>query len=261
MPGSGERSEPPILSEVTAAEVEAFLKSLPFSMDRAGFLRFALGFPRRYLETTPPTEVVRHYALMESLGGRAVISSIAREEDVWKLSIVARDRRALFSRIAGALSCFGMNIVAAEAFANASSLILDTFRFADWNDAFRDAGERRRFQVFLEDVVEGKADVEAELAKHPEAASLQKGPLTLAWSDAAHLGATRLAVGGRDRFALLYRLSRAISDAGLDIEMAYIDTSGEEVLDEFFLTREGARLTADEQSRLDARLRALAASG
>lgn len=251
-------SEPRAAGSVTAAEVEAFLKSLPFSMDHAGFLRFALGFPQRYLETTPPTEVVRHYALMESLGDRAVISSIAQEEDVWKLSIVARDRRALFSRIAGALSCFGMNIVAAEAFANASSLILDTFRFADWNDAFRDGGERRRFQVFLEDVVEGKADVDAELAKHPEAASLQTGPLLFEWSDTAHATATRLSVSGRDRFALLYRLSREISEAGLDIEMAYIDTSGEEVRDEFFLAHDGARLTAAEKSSLAERLRALA---
>jgi [protein-PII] uridylyltransferase len=254
-------SEPRAVASITAAEVEAFLKSLPFSMDRAGFLRFALGFPQRYLETTPPTEVVRHYALMESLGGRPVISSIAREEDVWKLSIVAKDRRALFSRIAGALSCFGMNILVAEAFANASGLILDTFRFADWNEAFQDAGERRRFQVFLEDVVEGKADVEAELAKHPEAASLQTEPLVLEWSDEAHATATRLSVGGRDRFALLYRLSRAISEAGLNIEMAYIDTSGEHVRDEFFLTRDGARLTAAETSGLNERLRALATAG
>jgi UTP:GlnB (protein PII) uridylyltransferase len=242
---------------VTAAEVEAFLKSIPFSVDRPGFLRFALGFPQRYLETTPPPEIVRHYALVESLGGRAVISSIAREEEVWKLSIVARDRGALFSRIAGALSCFGMNIVAAEAFANANSLILDTFRFADWSGLFGDGGERRRFQVFLEDVVEGKADVEAELAKHPEAASLRTGPLTLEWDDTVHATATRLSVGGRDRFGLLYRLSRAISVAGVNIEMAYIDTPGEQVRDEFFLAKDGERLSAAAKASLAETLQAL----
>jgi [protein-PII] uridylyltransferase len=243
---------------VTAAEVETFLKSIPFSVDRAGFLSFALGFPQRYLATTPPPEVVRHYALMESLGDRAVISAIAREDDVWKLSIVARDRRALFSRIAGALSCFGMNIVAAEAFANASSLILDTFRFADREGLFQDGGERRRFQVFLEDVVEGKADVEAELAKHPEAPSLRTDPLTLEWTDDAHPTATRLSIGGRDRFGLLHRLSRTISDSGLNIEMAYIDTPGEEVRDEFFLTNDGARLTLADRTSLTERLQGVA---
>ncbi|MFI5183962.1 MAG: ACT domain-containing protein [Vicinamibacteria bacterium] len=248
---------PRTVSAVTAAEVEAFLKSIPFSVDRPGFLRFALGFPQRYLATTPPPEVVRHYALMESLGGRAVISAIAREEEVWKLSIVAKDRGALFSRIAGALSCFGMNIVAAEAFANANSLVLDTFHFADREGLFEDGGERRRFQVFLEDVVEGKADVEAELARHPEAASLRTFPLTLEWNDDVHPTATRLSVGGHDRFGLLYRLSGAISDSGINIEMAYIDTPGAEVRDEFFLTRDGGRLTASERVSLTERLRAL----
>ena len=241
-------------SAVTAAEVEAFLKSIPFSVDRPGFLSFALGFPQRYLATTTPPEVVRHYALMESLGGRAVISAIAREDEVWKLSIVAKDRRALFSRIAGALSCFGMNIVAAEAFANANSLVLDTFRFADPEGLFKDGGERRRFQVFLEDVVEGKADVEAELAKHPEAPSLRTDPLILEWDDDVHPTATRLSIGGRDRFGLLHRLSRAIADSGLDIEMAYIDTPGEQVKDEFFLTRDGVRPDRSERSSLAERL-------
>jgi [protein-PII] uridylyltransferase len=147
--------------------------------------------------------------------------------------------------------------VAAEAFANANSLVLDTFHFADWNGLFGDGGERRRFQVFLEDVVEGKADVEAELARHPEAASLQTGPLALEWDDTVHDTATRLSVGGRDRFGLLHRLSRAISDAGLDIEMAYIDTPGEQVRDEFFLTKDGARLTAADRSSLAESLQAL----
>jgi UTP:GlnB (protein PII) uridylyltransferase len=147
-----------------------------------------------------------------------------------------------------------MNIVAAEAFANASSLVLDTFRFADREGLFQDGGERRRFQVFLEDVVEGKADVEAELAKHPEAPSLRTEPLTLEWSDDAHPTATRLSIGGRDRFGLLHRVSRAISDSGLDIEMAYIDTPGEEVRDEFFLTNDGARLTEPERTDLARKL-------
>lgn len=254
-------SAPRAVSTVTASEVEVFLKSIPFSVDKAGFLRFALGFPQRYLATTPPPEVVRHYALMESLGGRGVISSIAREDEVWKLSIVARDRRALFCRIAGALSCFGMNIVAAEAFANANSLVLDTFRFADRDALFEGAAERKRFQVFLEDVVEGKEDVEAELAKHPEAASPRTATLTLEWNDDAHATATRLAVGGRDRLGLLYGLSRAISDAGLDIEMAYVDTLGQEVRDDFFLTSEGARLTAAQRAALAERLQGLVGAG
>jgi [protein-PII] uridylyltransferase len=246
-------SDTRLLPIIAAEEVEAFARRLPFAVDREAFLRFALGFPRTYLATTPPAEVVRHFALMGSLGSRGVISSMSQEGDRWKLSIMARDRQALFARMAGALSCFGMNIVSAEAFANANSLILDTFRFADSQALFSDSGERRRFQVFLEEVVEGKLDVEAELRKHPEAWAPQGEPLALEWDDASHPSFTRLAVAGRDHFGLLYRIARAISERGIDIQMAYIETPAESVRDEFYLTRQERRLTeADRLSLADA---------
>jgi [protein-PII] uridylyltransferase len=235
---------------VTPQEVEAFLRGLPFSMDQAGFLRFAVGFPRRYLETTPPVEVVRHYALMQSLGARNVVSSVSREEGLWKLSLVARDRRALFSRIAGSLSCFELDIVSAEAFANANSLVLDAFHFADGNGRFRDPAESRRFQAFLEDVIEGRTDLEAELRNRPGALASQGEGLSMAWDDEAHPVASRLTLVGRDRRGLLYGVSRAMSEAGLNIEVAYVDTSGERVKDEFFLTREGRRPTESERAAL-----------
>jgi len=235
---------------VSPAEVEAFVRRLPFAVDREAFRRFALGFPQQYLLTTTPVEVVRHFALMESLGARAVISSLSEDGELWRLCLMARDRRALFARISGALSCFGMNIVSAEAFANANLMILDTFRFADPEGRFGEQGERRHFQVFLEDVVVGKADVETELRKHPEAWGPQGEALSLEWDDESHPTATRLAVGGRDHFGLLYRITNAISGCGLNIEMAYIETPGERVRDEFFLTREGQRLTEREKAAL-----------
>ena len=235
---------------VRPEEVDSFVRQLPFAVDKEAFRRFALGFPHRYLRTTPPKEVVRHFALMESLGARQVISSVSEDAGLWKMSIMARDRSALFARISGALSCFGMNIVQAEAFANANSMILDTFRFADPSGRFSEPGERRQFQVFLEDVVEGKIEVEAELRKHPEAWAAQGEPLALEWDDDSHPTATRLFVGGRDHFGLLYRISRAISGLGLNIETAYIETPGERVRDEFYLTREGQRLSAAERTSL-----------
>ena len=235
---------------VTPEEVDAFVRRLPFAVDREGFRRFALGFPRRYLAATAPTDVVRHFALMESLGARGVISSLSHEGDLWRLSIMARDRRALFARIAGALSCFGMNIVAADAFANANSLVLDTFRFADGEGHFADAGERRRFQVFLEDVVEGKVDVEAALEKRRDSWTTQTEPLGLEWDDAGHPLFTRLVLAGRDHLGLLYRIARALSECGLNIEMAYIQTPDERVRDEFYLTRDGSRLTEADRDRV-----------
>ncbi|HEY7515462.1 MAG TPA: ACT domain-containing protein [Vicinamibacteria bacterium] len=251
-------TKPGVLPLVAREEVEAFIKGLPFSVDHDGFLRFALGFPRRYLETTPPPEVVRHYALMESLGTRPVISALSREGGVWKLSLVARDRSALFSRIAGVLACSGMNILSAEAFANASAFVLDTFRFADVEGHFDDPTERRRFQVFLEDAVEGKTDIQAEIRKRGKSIETRSGSLSLAWDDEAHPSATRLSLEGRDRRGLLYEISRTFSEAGVDIEMAYVDTPGVRVRDDFYLSRAGAKLGSEDKARLAEALERLA---
>jgi [protein-PII] uridylyltransferase len=235
-------------------EVQTFLRDLPLLLDRK-FVDFVLGFPRKYLAGTPRTEIVKHYALMAGLGARPVISSLAREAALWKLSLITRDRRFLFARIAGALSCAGMNIVAAEAFANASDVVLDTFRFADPERRFEVDEERRRFQGFLEDAVVGTVELEPLL--RPRLASLSQAPgerLDVRLDDDSHPTATRLRLDCRDRFGLLYLVSREISAAGGDIEMASVQTPGERVHDEFYLTRGGKKLDAAAQADLSARL-------
>jgi [protein-PII] uridylyltransferase len=242
---------------VTEPEVRALLGRLPLAVSAAEFSRFVTGFPRKYVSSTSPVEIVKHYALVESLGARSVVSSISRDGRTWRMCVVARERRALFSRIAGALTCFGMNIVAAEAFANRSALVLDTFAFTDPEAHFEDDTQRRRFQVFLEDVVEGKADVEAALRRHPGALRAGGGPLAVQWDDDAHPSATRMVVGGRDSFGLLYRVSRCLAEAGCSIELASIDTVAGEVRDEFYLTREGRKLAPEEQASLGAAIAAL----
>src|SRR5262249_27650509 len=116
----GEPGGPPLtdlsyLPVTEPDEVRSFVRRLPLAVDTERFVRFALGFPHRYLANTSPVEVVRHYGLMEGLGRRGVITSLAREEARWRLCLVSRDRSFLFSRIAGTLLAFGMDILSAEA--------------------------------------------------------------------------------------------------------------------------------------------------
>lgn len=236
------------------AEVQAFLRGLPLALDRE-FTRFVLGFPRKYLALTPRAEIVKHYGLMASLGTKAVISSLARDGEHWKLSLVTRDRKALFSRIAGTLTCHGMNITAAEAFANASAVVLDTFRFTDDERHFDEDAQRRTFQGFLEDAVEGKVALEpllrerlGRLAPVPEAA------LAVEMDNDSHPSATRVRLECRDRFGLLYVVSRCISEAGLDIEVASVQTAGARVHDEFYVTQAGGFLGGQARDDLARRL-------
>jgi [protein-PII] uridylyltransferase len=146
-----------------AHEVKAFLDRTPLAVDRDRFTRFVLGFPHHYLRNTSAVEVVRHFGLVQSLGPRAAVSSLAQEGPLWRLVVVAADRRFLFARLAGSLTVFGANIVSAEAFANTEGIVLDTFTLSDSGGRFASAEERRRFQAYLESVIVGKVDLESAL--------------------------------------------------------------------------------------------------
>jgi UTP:GlnB (protein PII) uridylyltransferase len=61
----------------------------------------------------------------------------------------------------------------------------------------------------------------------------------------------------RDRFGLLYLVSRAISEAGFDIEMASVQTPGQRVHDEFYVTRGQRALDEAAQADLSRKLRDL----
>jgi UTP:GlnB (protein PII) uridylyltransferase len=235
------------------AEVQEFLRGLPLALDRE-FTRFVLGFPRKYLALTPRAEIVKHYGLAASLGSKAVISSLAKDGEHWKLSLVTRDRKALFSRLAGALTCHGMNITAAEAFANASAVVLDTFRFTDDERHFDEDDQRRSFQGFLEDAVEGKVALEPRLRERLGRLAPVPEAFAIEMDDDSHPSATRVRLECADRVGLLYVVSRCISEAGLDIELASVDTAGGRVHDEFYVTRAGGFIGSPAREDLARRL-------
>jgi UTP:GlnB (protein PII) uridylyltransferase len=237
-------------------EVRSFLDRLPLAVDRERFTRFVLGFPHHYLRNTSAVEVVRHFGLVQSLGQRAAVSSLAQEGSLWRLVVVAADRRFLFARLAGSLTVFGANIVSAEAFANTEGIVLDTFTLSDSGGRFASPEERRRFQGYLESVIVGKVDLEAALP--PESRRpLQGWALTLDWEDEAHPVASVLRVRGRDARGLLYAISRGLSEADADIGLAHVATEGGEVRDSFYLTVGGGKLDESAKARVVRALRAL----
>jgi UTP:GlnB (protein PII) uridylyltransferase len=244
-------------------EVAAFLQRVPLAVDRGHFAEFVLGFPHKYLAATPAPMVLKHYMLMESLRDKGVISSLSRDGALSKLILVARDRSALFARIAGTLSSFGADIVGAEAFANANSMVLDTFTFVDPQHRFSEDAARRQFQVLLEQVVEGKADVDSHLRERLDAtaAALASDPLDVAFDGQVHPQATVVTVSGPNLFGLLYLLARTFAAGGYNIEMAYVETPEGRARDQFFVTHGGKKLTPPLEDDLRRRIGAPAPSG
>ncbi|HVB29616.1 MAG TPA: [protein-PII] uridylyltransferase, partial [Terriglobia bacterium] len=96
-----------------------------------GIGKFLEGFPKRYLRIHTVEEIEAHHQMAEGLSENPVQTLLRDRKHYWELMAVTRDRPRLFATLTGALTAWGMNIVAAEAFANSAGTVLDTFRFVD----------------------------------------------------------------------------------------------------------------------------------
>ena len=222
--------------------------------EKASFLE---GLPTRYLRTHTPEEIDAHFALAQQLASRPVAVEIHHERGFYKLTLLTKDRPALFASVAGAISSFGLNILKAEAFSNTSGMVVDTFTFADPHRTLDlNPPEVDRLRGVVRKVVEGRQDADKLLRGRPKPflSSRLKIRPRVSFKDDASDGATLIEIVSEDRPGLLYDLANAISLAGCNIEVVMIDTEAHKALDVFYVTHQGHKLADDLQSELKSEL-------
>jgi [protein-PII] uridylyltransferase len=171
-----------------------------------------------------------------------------------RLTIVAPDRPGLLWRWAGVLALHRLEIRSATAssFVAASGPIAVTvFEVAPRFGALPEIDALRPdVRRAYDDALPLSTQLAAREQMYADQAPAAVVPARVLWVDDASRTASVVEVRAHDVVGLLYRLTRVLADAGLDVRSARINTLGAEVVDTFYLVRDdGAPL--DDPARRD----------
>ena len=205
--------------------------------ERAQFLE---GLPTRYLRTRSALEIDAHFTLARQLQSRPLAIEILHEHGAYQLTLLTRDRPALFAPVAGAISAFGLNILKAEAFSNAQGVVVDTFTFSDPHRTLElNPQEVDHLRGIVRKVVEGKQDATKLLRGRPKPLLLSRARLKprVAFNNEASETATLIEIVAEDRPGLLYDLARTMTAEGCNIEVVLINTEAHKALDVFYVSK------------------------
>lgn len=183
-----------------------------------------------------------------------------------QVKVCTWDRPRLFNRITGALAASGLNILGARIFSRPDGPVFDTLFINDAETGrlpSRDA--REQFEELLTKSLLGeRVNFTSLIAKRKPSAVLRAAPtnelipLRITFDNDLVRARTVLEIETEDRLGLLYELTHALADLGLDIGFARINTEKGAAVDTFHVSEgDGAPLTHRERLKeVETRLRA-----
>jgi [protein-PII] uridylyltransferase len=163
-----------------------------------------------------------------------------------RLTVVARDRPGLFSRVTGVLALHGLGVLDA-AVASVDQMALEVLRV---ESSFGPTINWDKVLADLEAAIDGRLALQARLAERARVyggnrrtgGPIQEPPRVIV-DNAASRGATVVEVHAPDSMGVLYRITRALADLDLDIVSAKVQTLGDRVVDAFYVRgRQGGKL-------------------
>jgi len=238
---SGESATDAESARVRAAQ-QAVRTILP-DWPEAAFESFRAAAPSAYWLSWDTETASRHARMVrevvETKTPLLIDTRVDRSRAVTELTVCTDDHPGLFSRIVGAMSMIGANIVDARIFTLQNGIALDTFWVQDADGNALERPDRlARLSQRIRQALAGDFNLWVELRKAPPWPSRTRvftvAPRVLI-DNKASATHTLIEVNGRDRPGFLFEVTRALYGLNLQIGTARIATYGERAVDVFYV--------------------------
>jgi len=209
-----------------------------------------------YLLSTPAETVGDHLELVAEAARSGLALRRERLNGMDRLTVVCPDRPGLLQALAGTLAAHQANVHGGVAYTRDDGVAIEVWHVGD---ALGYQIDDRRWGRILEAiplVLDGSYPLEERLAEmrrlYPSPPSHIAPAVHV--ENAASDAYSVVEVTAQDRPGLLYAVTHVLSEQGIDIHLAKMDTLGPEAFDAFYVRRENGRRIEDpdEIERLEA---------
>ena len=238
------------------------LAALPDSRDPSEAASLFGVMSQRYLLSTPAPEIQDHIDLFRRLGDKPFVWKIDKktESDTRKVVVLGGDQPGFFADIAGVFTLNRIDVLDAQIHTWRNNIVLCIFTVTPPPDPIFEEERWARAAQELSAVIQGKLDIRQALGESPAPAGPPGGamavPDRILVDNTGSGFFTIIEVHTRDTPGLLYRLTHALFECGLDIWSAQIATRADQVVDVFYVRDfDGRKIeSAEEIERVRSRI-------
>ena len=227
-------------------DIQKILTALKSRIPYQTLVEHLNNMPPRYPEQNSPEEIAQHLQLIDAMGSSLVAVSVQPGGLFLEITICTHDQPFRLSEICGVLATHDINIFSAHAYTRNDGTVIDIFQVT--SDAENNATLREKIQQTLTDVFQQKERVSDLFANYSQRWSLKRQPTTpispkITFDNNVSMRSTVIDITARDATGLLYRITRTLSDLGLDIYTARIGTQADRAVDAFYVRKNGDKIT------------------
>jgi [protein-PII] uridylyltransferase len=192
-----------------------------------------------YWQGIPTAAQVRFARLLRDLPDGEVRMELEADEDrdATRVLFACQDHPGIFTRLSGALSLVGANIVDARSYTSKDGFATSVFWLQDHDGHPYEAARLPRLRSMIERTLRGEV-VTRDALEGREIKKRERKfqvPTNISFDNEGSDIYTIIDVDTRDRPGLLYDLTRALAAANVTISQAVIATYGAQVVDAFYV--------------------------